>query len=237
MKKQSAAKNSRCATGIPGLDDVLNGGLPGRRFYLVQGAPGSGKTTLALQFLREGVRKRERGLYISLSETLDEIHEIAHSHEWSLEGIEILELAALEESLSAETSTLFHPSEVELSETMKVLVGALDRVKPARFVLDSLSELALLAQTPLRYRREVLSLKQHLSKRDCTGMLLDESGGTGVTSTLKAWRTAFFPWNRGHSSMALNGGASSSARSAGRRIVGVITTSLFRWAGLLSSRD
>jgi len=175
-KKQGAAKNSRCATGILGLDDVLNGGLPCRRFYLIQGAPGSGKTTLALQFLREGVRKGERALYISLSETLDEIHEIAHSHGWSLEGIEILELCALEESLSAETSTLFHPSEVELSATMRVLVEALDRVKPGRFVLDSLSELALLAQTPLRYRREVLSLKQHLAKRDCTGMLLDESG-------------------------------------------------------------
>ena len=163
-------------TGIRGLDDVLNGGLPCGRFYLIQGAPGSGKTTLALQFLRESVRKGERALYISLSETLDEIQEVARSHGWSLEGIEILELSALEQSLSAESrSTLFHPSEVELSETMKVLVETLDRVKPARFVLDSLSELALLSQTSLRYRREVLSLKQHLTKRDCTSMLLDDS--------------------------------------------------------------
>lgn len=176
MTKKVAADKSRCPTGIPGLDDVLNGGLPSRRFYLIQGAPGAGKTTLALQFLREGVRAGEKALYISLSETLDEIREVARSHDWSLDRIEIIELSALEKSLSAETqSTLFHPTEVELSETMRVLLEALDRVKPSRFVLDSLSELALLSQTALRYRREILSLKQHLAKRNCTALLLDDS--------------------------------------------------------------
>ena len=176
MKKKQTAANPKCATGVPGLDDVLNGGLPSRRFYLLQGAPGSGKTTLALQFLRESVRQGEPVLYISLSETLDEIQEVAGSHGWSLDGVEILELSALEESLSDESrNTLFHPSEVELSETMKVLVQTLDRVKPRRFVLDSLSELALLSQTALRYRREVLALKQNLTKRNCTALLLDDS--------------------------------------------------------------
>ena len=187
MKNQQAAGSSKCITGIQGLDDVLNGGLPSGRFYLIQGAPGSGKTTLALQFLRESVRKGERALYVSLSETLDEIQEVAGSHGWSLEGVEILELSALEELLSAESgNTLFHPSEVELSETMNVLVDALDRVKPTRFVLDSLSELALLSQTPLRYRREVLSLKQHLTKRDCTSMLLDDSGAEATDALVQS---------------------------------------------------
>jgi circadian clock protein KaiC len=158
------------------LDDVLGGGFPARRFYLVQGEPGTGKTTFALQFLQEGVRLGERALYVSLSETLDEIQEVAHSHGWSLEGIEIIELAALEQSLSAETqNTLFHPSEVELTETMKVLMDTLDRTKPARFVLDSLSELELLSHTPLRYRREVLALKQQLAHRNCTALFLDDS--------------------------------------------------------------
>lgn len=175
MKKQKAATSS-CATGIPGLDDILTSGLPARRFYLIQGEPGTGKTTLALQFLLEGVRCGERALYVGLSETLDEIEEVAHSHGWSLEGVDIIELAALEQSLSAEKeNTLFHPSEVELTETMKVLMDTLDNVKPARFVLDSLSELELLSHTALRYRREVLSLKQQLAKRNCTALFLDDN--------------------------------------------------------------
>jgi circadian clock protein KaiC len=175
MRKQTSG-NSRCKTGVPGLDDVLTGGLPARRFYLIQGEPGTGKTTLALEFLREGVRCGERVLYIGLSETLEEIQEVVQSHGWSLKGVDVIDLAAIEQSLLTESqNTLFHPSEVELTETMKILLDALDRLKPARFVLDSLSELELLSHTALRYRREVLSLKQHLAKRNCTALFLDDT--------------------------------------------------------------
>src|SRR5437764_2462205 len=113
MAKSKIALAPRCRTGISGLDDVLNGGLPTRRMYLIQGSPGSGKTTLALQFLNEGARNGERVLYISLSETRDEIDEVAHSHGWTLEGVEVVELSAIDQQLSAKSqNTLFHPDEV-----------------------------------------------------------------------------------------------------------------------------
>ena len=170
--------NSKVPTGISGLDEILGGGLPPRRLYLVQGAPGCGKTTLALQFLLTGAKAGEKVLYISLSETREEVEEVARSHGWPLELIEIVELSAIDEQLAAQAqNTLFHTSEVELTETTKLLLDAVDRVKPTRVAFDSLSELRLLSQTALRYRRQILAFKQYFAGRNCTTLLLDDSTG------------------------------------------------------------
>ena len=187
-KKEPAGHNNKCDTGVPGLDDVVGGGLPGRRIYLIEGAPGSGKTTLALQFLLTGAKAGEKVLYISLSETRDEIEEVARSHGWSLDEIEMVELAAIDEQLALEAqNTLFHPSEVELSETTRLLLEAVDRVGPTRVAFDSLSELRLLSQTSLRYRRQILAFKQYFAAKDCTSLLLndgtvDDGSGAHVQS-------------------------------------------------------
>lgn len=167
--------------GVQGLDDILGGGLPRNRLYLVQGNPGVGKTTLALQFLLEGARLGETGLYITLSETMEELEEVAESHDWKLNGINFFELSSMAEQLQGETeSTFFHPSEVELNRTTKALLDEVERVKPVRVVFDSLSEMRLLAETPLRYRRQILQLKQFFAGGKCTVLLLDDcSAGEG----------------------------------------------------------
>jgi circadian clock protein KaiC len=175
--------NSKVATGVSGLDEILDGGLPPRRLYLIQGAPGCGKTTLALQFLLNGAQQGEKVLYISLSETRDEVEEVARSHGWPLETIEIVELSAIEQQLAADAqNTLFHTSEVELTETTKLLLDAVDRVKPTRVAFDSLSELRLLSQTALRYRRQILAFKQYFAGRNCTTLLLDDTTTAGADS-------------------------------------------------------
>jgi circadian clock protein KaiC len=161
-------------TGIPGLDSVIRGGFPRGRIYLVEGDPGVGKTTLALQFLMEGARLKEPVVYITLSETKEELTAVAASHGFSLDGITIYELAPPAAFRSEEENTLFHPSEVELAETTKSVVDLCSSMKPHRVVLDSLSEIRLLAQSPLRYRREVLALKQYFAGRGCTVLLLDD---------------------------------------------------------------
>lgn len=166
-------------TGIAGLDDILSGGFTPHRLYLVEGVPGSGKTTLAMQFLLEGVRQQEPVIYVTLSESAEELQAVAASHGWSLEGITIRELTATEASLSPdEQYTMFHPSEVELSETTRTILADVERIKPARVVFDSLSELRLLAGNPLRYRRQILALKQFFSGRKCTVLLLDDMTST-----------------------------------------------------------
>jgi circadian clock protein KaiC len=163
------------STGVPGLDDILGGGLPPNRLYLIQGNPGVGKTTLALQFLLSGIEKGEKTLYITLSETREELEAVAKSHKWSLDGIELHELSSLEKYLAAESeNSVFHPSEVELSETTQSLLDLIDRVRPTRAVFDSLSEMRLLARDPLKYRRQILSLKQFFAGRNCTVLLLDD---------------------------------------------------------------
>jgi circadian clock protein KaiC len=164
----------RASTGVPGLDNVLGGGLPLNHLYLVEGNPGSGKTTLGLQFLREGAMHDEKGLYVTLSETAHELRTVAGSHGWTLDGIELFELVSEEGlGLDAEQSIL-HPSEIELGETVRGVMGAVERLKPHRVVFDSLSEMRLLAQNPLRYRRQVLALKNFFVDQGCTVMLLDD---------------------------------------------------------------
>ncbi len=164
--------------GVPGLDDVLGGGLPANRLYVVQGTPGVGKTTLALQFLREGVARGESVLYITLSESEEEIREIASSHGWSLDGVALYELSRAEQVLRLEEeNTLYSTAEVELKETMRVLLEHAETVKPTRIVFDSLSEIRLLAQSPVRYRRQILALKQYFTGRRATVLLLDDLTG------------------------------------------------------------
>jgi circadian clock protein KaiC len=165
----------RQSTSIVGLDTVLAGGFTSDRVYLVEGVPGSGKTTLALQFLLEGARQGETVLYVTLSETDAELRDVAESHGWSLDGITIRELVPSEDSLRPDDNyTMFHPSEVELSETTKLILADVERLKPTRLVFDSLSELRLLAGNPLRYRRQILALKQFFIGRNCTVLLLDD---------------------------------------------------------------
>jgi circadian clock protein KaiC len=169
----------RAATGIDGLDDVLGGGLPRGHLYLVEGSPGAGKTTLGLQFLLEGRARGERGLYVTLSETASELRIVAGSHGWSLEGIELFELVN-EEGLSASSEqSILYPSEVELGETTRGIMSAVERLSPSRLVFDSLSEMRLLAQDPLRYRRQILALKHFFAARECTVLLLDDMSSQG----------------------------------------------------------
>jgi len=162
-------------TGVTGLDDVLSGGLAPDRLYLVEGVPGSGKTTLAMQFLLEGARQGQPVLYVTLSESRDELLAVADSHGWSLDAITIRELAPSDESLTSDDQyTMFHPSEVELGETTRSILAEVERTRPQRVVFDSLSELRLLAGNALRYRRQILALKQFFAGRHCTVMLLDD---------------------------------------------------------------
>jgi circadian clock protein KaiC len=177
---QSAVEARQAApTGIPGMDDVLVGGFTHNRLFLIEGIPGSGKTTLALQFLLAGVASGETVLYVTLSETERELHAVASSHGWTLDGLTIRELSPSEADLEpGAQNTMFHPSEVELVETIKLVLADVDRLKPTRLVFDSLSELRLLAGDSLRYRRQVLALKQFFADRQCTVLLLDDLTST-----------------------------------------------------------
>lgn len=166
------------STGIKGLDHILGGGFTPNRLYLLEGEPGSGKTTMGLQFLLAGVQAGETVLYVTLSETRDELLETAASHGWSLDGIHIHELLPMGDQLDPESQyTMFHPSEVELGETTGRMLQEVERLQPTRVVFDSLAEIRLMAGTMLRFRRQVLALKQYFAGRHTTVLLLDDANG------------------------------------------------------------
>jgi circadian clock protein KaiC len=164
----------RVRIGITGLDEVLGGGFPINHVYLVDGDPGTGKTTVGMQFLIEGRDLGERVMYVTLSETAEELRGTAESHGWSLDGIDIFELSAAGPTPAEDTYTLFHPSEVELQETVETVLDAIRKTSPTRVVIDSLSEMRLLAREPLRFRRQILALKQFFVGRNCTVLFLDD---------------------------------------------------------------
>lgn len=168
-------ESEKLSLGVKGLDEILGGGLTADRLYLLEGTPGSGKTTIGLQFLLEGARQGESTLYITLSETENELHSVAKSHGWSLDNIHIREIIASEDLLDpAQRHTLFHPSEVELGDTTQNISSIVEALKPKRVVIDSLSELRLLSANPLSYRRQILAYKQFFARRSCTVLMLDD---------------------------------------------------------------
>lgn len=177
---------AKISTGVPGLDNILCGGLAPNRLYLVEGMPGSGKTTLALQFLLAGRDAGERCLYVTLSETQEELDAVVASHGLTLDGIDVFELGSADTPFSADREmTLLHPWEVELGETIKVITDQIEQANPTRVVFDSLSEMRLLAQDPLRYRRQILALKQFFAGRKATVLLLDDLTGSGGQQDLQ----------------------------------------------------
>lgn len=195
------AQPGRAPTGVQGLDEILRGGITPDRLYLVEGTPGTGKTTLALQFLLAGIRQGETCLYITLSETAHELRAVAASHGWSIDQIDLFELLSDAGLHPEQEQTLLHPAEVELGETVRGVMQRVETLKPQRLVLDSLSELRLLAQNPLRYRRQILALKHFFSSRACTVLVLDDrtsdSGDLQLHSiahgviSLDQWATGF----------------------------------------------
>jgi circadian clock protein KaiC len=168
------------STGIDGLDQILRGGLPPSNLYMLQGAPGAGKTTAALQFLRAGVEAGERCIYVSLSQTAAELQLIAHSHGWSMEGIRVEELSASDAVNGAADQTIFQTAELRLDETRQAIERAIDEHKPSRLVYDSLLEIRLITGDSPRFRRELIGFKAFLAKRNVVALLLDTQDGEGM---------------------------------------------------------
>jgi len=167
--------NTRASSGIPGLDDVLGGsGFPRNQMYLVEGNPGAGKTTLGLHFLRAGLARGEPVAYVVLAESEKALHRLARSHGWSMDGIHVIESS--DPATGEDQYSLFHPAEIELGKANATILAELDRLRPARVVIDSLSEVRLLAQDPLRYRRQILTLRHFFDEREVTALLLDFVG-------------------------------------------------------------
>jgi circadian clock protein KaiC len=178
--------SERVATGIKGLDDILDGGLPRKRMYLLQGEPGAGKTTLGLQFLLAGRALGERGMYVTLSESPEELHAVAHAHGWALDGVNVFPFGAEDLGVEVEENTLYLPAEVELGERMRALLAEITRVNPVRLVIDSCSELRLMSQSALRLRRQLLALKERLIERNITVLLLETAHSGGGDALLQS---------------------------------------------------
>lgn len=172
--RPASPEQPRVSTGVDGLDEILGGGLPSNHLYLLDGEPGTGKTTLALQFLLAGAALGARGLYVTLSETRTELTQVAASHGWSLDTVDVFELSGADSGAMAEGYTLFHPAEIELQQTMDAVLSSVERSGATLVVLDSLSEMRLLARDPLRFRRQILTIKQYFAERECTVLLLDD---------------------------------------------------------------
>jgi circadian clock protein KaiC len=188
-ESETKPSSALVSTGVAGLDEILHGGLPAKHIYLVEGDPGAGKTTLGLEFLLEGARRGEQVLYLAFSETREEVHEVAASHGWDASKLIIAELggSAGEDERTAQY-TMFHPSEVELGATTRRILEHVRETKPDRIVLDSMTDLRLLARDPLHYRRQVISIKDFLWSLPCTVLLLDdplrERGDTQLQSVV-----------------------------------------------------
>jgi len=176
----------KAKTGITGLDDILQGGLSRKHVFLIEGEPGAGKTTIALQFLLEGAKAGETSLYITLSETEEELREGATSHGWTLgPEINVFELIPPESLLdSQQQQSLLYSSDLELGETTRQIFDAVERFKPSRVVLDSLSEIRLLAQSSLRYRRQILAIKHYFARYGATVLLLDDLTAEAADKTV-----------------------------------------------------
>jgi circadian clock protein KaiC len=174
-----SVNHTRAKTGVAGLDTILGGGLIQDHVYLIEGDPGTGKTTLAMTFLLAGLEQGEAGLYVTMSESRDELLVIAAVHGWSLDGLEIFELTPTEANLPEDQYSFFHPEEIELSETVQTILKKVEEVKPRRLVLDSMAELRLLTREPQRYRKQALALKRYFQDKQCTVLMLDDrtSGG------------------------------------------------------------
>jgi circadian clock protein KaiC len=178
---------ARLATGITGLDNILHGGLTGGHVYLIEGDPGSGKTTLGLQFLLQGVANGEPTLYVTLAESHEELEAVAQSHGFDLAKVEIFEVKPPElDQKGSDQYTVFHPSEVELVDVMQNILTKLEQTKAVRIIFDSMSEIRMLARDPLRYRRQILSLKQFFVGRKCTVLLLDDRTGDRTDNQLQS---------------------------------------------------
>ncbi|WP_425619034.1 ATPase domain-containing protein [Anatilimnocola sp. NA78] len=187
MTESAGEEPALLQTGVTGLDDILRGGLSPDCLYMLSGSPGAGKTTLAMQFLLEGIQNGERCLYVTLSESKREIEKVARSHAWNLSKLHICELIPSEGSLSPDSQlTVFNPSEFELGETTEAMLAEISKHDPQRVVLDSLSELRLVAQSSLRYRRQILALKKFFGSRNCTVLLLDDNTGTASDGQLES---------------------------------------------------
>ncbi|HEU5403843.1 MAG TPA: ATPase domain-containing protein [Terriglobales bacterium] len=179
--------NQRLKTGVAGFDDIMNGGFPANYFYLLEGDPGAGKTTLALQFLLEGIRNGENVLYVTLSETRKELEAVARSHGWNLEKIPIFELFSERGQLSLDDHyTVFHPSDVELADTARTVITEVEKINPTRLVIDSLAELRMLAREPIVYRRQIMAFKHHFEGSHCTVLLLDDRTGRSADMQLQS---------------------------------------------------
>ena len=192
--EQTDKRNDKAKLGIVGFDDVLGGGLARERLYLLEGTPGTGKTTIAMQFLLEGARRGERGLYISLSETEAELRGSAASHGWTIgPEIDVFELIPPESLLDAEQQqSLLYSSDLELGETTRAIFERIEAVRPALVVLDSLSEIRLLAGSSLRYRRQLLALKHYFARQGATVLLLDDLTADALDKSVHSIAHAVF---------------------------------------------